>query len=89
MKVRALIPLAVFIALAGFLAIGLKLDPREVPSPLIDKPAPAFATPTLADPARTLRQEDLLGQVWMLNVWASWCAACRDEHSGGPHRAVL
>jgi cytochrome c biogenesis protein CcmG/thiol:disulfide interchange protein DsbE len=80
MKVRALIPLAVFIALAGFLAMGLRLDPREVPSPLIDKPAPAFAAPTLADPGRTLSRDDLLGQVWMLNVWASWCAACRDEH---------
>lgn len=80
MKARALIPLAIFIALAGFLAVGLKLDPREVPSPLIDKPAPAFAAPTLADPARTLRREDLLGKVWMLNVWASWCGACREEH---------
>ena len=80
MKARALIPLAIFIALAGFLAVGLKLDPREVPSPLIDKPAPAFAATTLADPARTLRREDLLGKVWMLNVWASWCGACREEH---------
>ena len=80
MKARALIPLAVFVALAGFLAVGLKLDPREVPSPLIDRPAPAFATATLADPARTLRREDLLGQVWMLNVWASWCVACLEEH---------
>jgi cytochrome c biogenesis protein CcmG/thiol:disulfide interchange protein DsbE len=80
MKARTLIPLFIFIALAGFLAVGLKLDPREVPSPLIDKPAPAFAASTLADPARTLRREDLLGKVWMLNVWASWCGACREEH---------
>lgn len=79
-KARTLIPLAVFVALAGFLAVGLKLDPREVPSPLIDKPAPSFAAPTLADPARTLRREDMLGRVWVLNVWASWCGACRDEH---------
>ena len=82
MKLRYLLPLAVFIVLAGFLAVGLKLDPREVPSPLIGKPAPAFALTRLDDAAKTVRREDLLGQVWVLNVWASWCAACRDEH---PH----
>jgi cytochrome c biogenesis protein CcmG/thiol:disulfide interchange protein DsbE len=80
MKARTLIPLALFLALAVFLAVGLKLDPREVPSPLIDKPAPAFATSTLADPARSLKREDLLGKVWILNVWASWCGACQEEH---------
>jgi cytochrome c biogenesis protein CcmG/thiol:disulfide interchange protein DsbE len=80
MKARALIPLVIFIALAVFLALGLKLDPREVPSPLIDKPAPAFSAPTLAEPTRMLAREDMLGKVWMLNVWASWCEACRDEH---------
>jgi cytochrome c biogenesis protein CcmG/thiol:disulfide interchange protein DsbE len=80
MKLRALIPLGVFLGLALFLAAGLKLDPREVPSPLIGKPAPAFAAPTLADPGRTLARDDLKGQVWLLNVWASWCAPCREEH---------
>lgn len=77
---KALIPLVLFLALAIFLAVGLKLDPREVPSPLIDKPAPAFTATTVADPARTLAREDLLGKVWILNVWASWCGACREEH---------
>jgi cytochrome c biogenesis protein CcmG, thiol:disulfide interchange protein DsbE len=77
---KALIPLVLFLALAVFLAVGLKLDPREVPSPLIDKPAPAFTAPTVADPARTLAREALLGKVWILNVWASWCGACREEH---------
>jgi len=77
---RFLLPLGIFLALAVFLGLGLRLDPREVPSPLIDKPAPAFALPTLADASQTLRKEDMLGKVWMLNVWASWCVACRQEH---------
>ncbi|MEQ1804057.1 MAG: DsbE family thiol:disulfide interchange protein [Burkholderiaceae bacterium] len=77
---RFLIPLGLFIVLVGFLAVGLKLDPREVPSPLIGKPAPKFALPLLANANQSMRREDLLGKVWILNVWASWCAACRDEH---------
>ncbi len=79
-SLRFLIPLAVFLILAAFLAKGLKLDPREVPSPLIGKPAPGFALTRLDDAGTTLRREDLLGRVWILNVWASWCGACRDEH---------
>ena len=79
---RFIIPLAAFAVLVGFLAVGLKLDPHEVPSPLINKPAPAFALTRLDDAAKTIRREDMLGKVWMLNVWASWCVACRDEH---PH----
>ncbi len=77
---RYLIPLIVFVVMAGFLAIGLKLDPREVPSPLIGKPAPAFDLPQLAAPDQRLAAKDLRGQVWLLNVWASWCVACRQEH---------
>ena len=77
---RFLIPLGLFVVLVAFLAVGLKLDPREVPSPLIGKPAPKFALPLLANASQTIRREDLLGKVWILNVWASWCAACRDEH---------
>jgi cytochrome c biogenesis protein CcmG, thiol:disulfide interchange protein DsbE len=79
---RFILPLAAFAVLVGFLAVGLKLDPHEVPSPLINKPAPAFALTRLDDAAQTIRREDMLGKVWMLNVWASWCVACRDEH---PH----
>ena len=77
---RFLVPLALFVVLALFLAVGLKLDPREVPSPLIGKPAPAFKLTQLEAPTATLSREDLLGKVWMLNVWASWCVACREEH---------
>ena len=77
---KFLIPMGIFLVLVLFLGAGLKLDPKEVPSPLIGKPAPAFALARLDDPAQTLRRDDLLGQVWMLNVWASWCVACREEH---------
>jgi cytochrome c biogenesis protein CcmG/thiol:disulfide interchange protein DsbE len=77
---RYLIPLIVFVVMAGFLAIGLKRDPREVPSPLIGKPAPAFDLPQLAQLDQRLAAKDLRGQVWLLNVWASWCVACRQEH---------
>ena len=77
---RFVIPLVVFGALVVFLAIGLTRDPREVPSPFIGKPAPAFSLATLADPARVLTPADLRGKVWLLNVWASWCVACRQEH---------
>ena len=77
---RYLLPLAGFLVLVGFLAFGLKLDPREVPSPLIDKPAPAFSLPLLDAPDRRLSTQDMRGKVWILNVWASWCVACRIEH---------
>jgi cytochrome c biogenesis protein CcmG, thiol:disulfide interchange protein DsbE len=77
---KFLLPLAVFLGLVAFLAAGLKLDPKEVPSPLIGKPAPAFSLSRLDNPAQLIRREDLVGKVWMLNVWASWCVACREEH---------
>jgi cytochrome c biogenesis protein CcmG/thiol:disulfide interchange protein DsbE len=77
---RYLLPLAGFIILAGFLAAGLRLDPKEIPSPLINKPAPAFSVPTLFDAEQPIGTEQLRGQVWLLNVWASWCVACRQEH---------
>jgi cytochrome c biogenesis protein CcmG/thiol:disulfide interchange protein DsbE len=80
MKAKFLIPLALFVVLLGFLAVGLKRDPREVPSPLVNKPAPAFKVAQLADTSKQFSPDDLKGTVWVLNVWASWCVACRVEH---------
>lgn len=77
---KYLLPLLLFIVLSVFLAKGLKLNPKDIPSPLIDKPAPAFTLPILASPDKTLKQTDMQGQVWLLNVWASWCVSCREEH---------
>ena len=77
---RYLIPLALFAVLVVFLAIGLGRNPHEVPSPLIDKPAPAFNLAQLANPAKSFSPEEMRGKVWLLNVWASWCISCRDEH---------
>ena len=79
-SLRFLAPLLIFIVVGVFLAVGLKLDPREVPSPLIDKPAPQFELPRLLQMDGVVGTADLRGEVWLLNVWASWCVACRVEH---------
>jgi cytochrome c biogenesis protein CcmG, thiol:disulfide interchange protein DsbE len=79
---RYVIPIGIFVVFFGFLAAGLQLNPREVPSPLINKSAPSFTLPVLGKDNTTFSPEDMRGKVWVLNVWASWCAACRDEH---PH----
>jgi cytochrome c biogenesis protein CcmG, thiol:disulfide interchange protein DsbE len=86
MKVKFLIPLAIFLLMAGFLGYGLTLNPSVVPSPLIDKPAPDFRLALLDAPDQHLGVEDMRGQVWLLNVWASWCVSCRQEH---PHLVAL
>ncbi len=77
---RFLIPLIVFSALVAVLAAGLHLKPAEVPSPLIGKPVPAFKLAQVQDPAKSISPGDMAGRVWLLNVWASWCTACREEH---------
>jgi cytochrome c biogenesis protein CcmG/thiol:disulfide interchange protein DsbE len=80
MKAKFLVPLVIFLVLAGFLGIGLTLNPREVPSPLVGKPAPSFRLAQLHQPDAVVTEKDMLGKVWILNVWASWCVACREEH---------
>jgi cytochrome c biogenesis protein CcmG/thiol:disulfide interchange protein DsbE len=77
---RFLLPLGIFAALVALLAAGLTLNPREVPSPLIGKPAPAFELPLLHQSGKSFSPREMQGKVWVLNVWASWCAACREEH---------
>ncbi len=77
---RFIWPLVAFLVLVGFLYVGLGLNPHEVPSPLIGKPAPAFTLPQLHDPAKQFSAQDMKGKVWLLNVWSSWCVSCREEH---------
>lgn len=79
-SLRFLVPAALFAALIGFFIIGLQKDPSEIRSPLIGKPAPAFTLESLGDPALRVGTADLAGQPWLLNVWATWCGGCREEH---------
>jgi len=81
MNRRALLPLALFGVTAALLGVGLTLDPRELPSPLIGRSAPAFDLPALDAPQKRIAVGDFAGQVWILNVWASWCISCREEHA--------
>lgn len=77
---RYFLPLALFVVLILLLAVGLRIDPKLVPSPLIDKPLPAFNLPKLKTPDDNIKSSDFQGDVVLLNVWASWCVACRAEH---------
>jgi cytochrome c biogenesis protein CcmG/thiol:disulfide interchange protein DsbE len=77
---RFILPLVAFLVLAGFLFVGLGLNPHEVPSPLIDKPAPAFNLPQLQDTSKNFSPADMKGKVWLLNAWSSWCVSCKEEH---------
>ena len=75
-----LLPLVLFIGLVAFLLIGLHRDPHEVPSPLINKPAPEFKLSQLREPSKTFSPQEMRGKVWILNFWGTWCVACREEH---------
>ncbi|MCU7846020.1 MAG: DsbE family thiol:disulfide interchange protein [Candidatus Thiodiazotropha sp. (ex Monitilora ramsayi)] len=77
---RYSIPLVIFAVIAGFLYKGLGMNPREIPSPLIGKSIPTFSLPSVEQAETTITEKDLLGNVYLLNVWATWCASCRAEH---------
>ena len=77
---RFLWPLIGFVVLVVLLAVGLGLNPRDVPSPLVDKPAPMFSLPRVDAPEKLFSPQDMRGKVWLLNVWSTWCVSCREEH---------
>lgn len=77
---RFILPFIVFLIVAVFMYVGLGLNPREVPSPLVGKAAPAFTLPQLHEPSKQFSPQDMKGKVWLFNVWASWCTACENEH---------
>jgi len=77
---RVYLPVGIFLTLVAFLYVGLYLNPREVPSPLVGKAAPAFELPVLHDAQKRFTPADMRGKTWLLNVWASWCVSCREEH---------
>ncbi|HEU0220207.1 MAG TPA: DsbE family thiol:disulfide interchange protein [Gallionella sp.] len=77
---RFILPFVVFVIVAAFMYVGLGLNPREVPSPLVGRAAPAFTLPQLHEPSKQFSPQDMKGKVWLFNVWASWCTACENEH---------
>jgi cytochrome c biogenesis protein CcmG/thiol:disulfide interchange protein DsbE len=79
-RLRYLIPLFIFLVMAAFLAKGLFMAPKFIPSVLVNKPAPAFSLPSLKNPEQKIDNASMKGKVWLLNVWASWCVSCRAEH---------
>lgn len=80
MKLRYLVPILVFAVLVPLLIYGLNHNPALLPSPYLGKPAPAFILPDLEHPERSVSSEDYAGRYALVNVWATWCPGCRDEH---------
>jgi len=81
LPLRFLLPALAFAVLVGFFVVGLQRDPGRIPSPLIGKPAPAFSLESLGDPGWKVGTADFAGRYWLLNVWATWCVECREEHA--------
>lgn len=79
-RVLLFVPLLVFIVLAALFWRGLSLDPSEMPSALVDRPLPEFELPRLADSQQTITKQEVIGKPVLLNVWGTWCVACRVEH---------
>ncbi|MGB5345738.1 MAG: redoxin family protein, partial [Woeseia sp.] len=77
---RYLLPIAVFAVFIPVFLIGLNRDPSALPSPFLGKPAPSFSLPTLEDERVEVSSDDYKGQLVLVNVWATWCAGCRQEH---------
>ena len=77
---RFIIPIGLFVTLVVFLAIGLRRDKETLPSPLIGKPAPQFELPRVEDPSQKISSREFAGRPYVVNIWGSWCFACRDEH---------
>lgn len=80
MKARFLLPLGIFLVLVVLLGVGLTLDPRDVPSVLIDKKVSEFSLPDLFDPTKKVESSSMQGKVWLINVWGTWCPECWREH---------
>ena len=78
--IRFILPFVLFVILSIFLYKGLGRDTKDIPSPLVGKAAPVFVLPLLHEPAKQFSSKDMMGQVWLMNVWASWCSSCKDEH---------
>ncbi len=77
---RFLIPLVAFLIFIPIFLVALFRDPSEIPSPFIDEPAPAFELPTLRNPSRIVNNADIEGRAVLVNIWATWCVGCREEH---------
>jgi cytochrome c biogenesis protein CcmG/thiol:disulfide interchange protein DsbE len=73
------LPLALFLGMVVFLAVGLTRNPQEIPSPLIGRPAPAFELPVVGGQG-VFSAEQFKGQLTLVNLWATWCAGCKEEH---------
>jgi cytochrome c biogenesis protein CcmG/thiol:disulfide interchange protein DsbE len=78
---RFLIPLVIFALLIAVFVVGLGRDPSQLPSPLLEKPSPQFDLPSLLEPEQRVTSQDYRGEVALINVWATWCAGCRQEHN--------